>query len=76
MDLHDHTFIPFEGSGGVRGKVVGRGDCPEEGDHLLLEYDGQERGYQVTFSKVDRDRPYIFEALVVRDPLPPGVELP
>jgi hypothetical protein len=67
MDMHDYTFTPLEGSGGRRGRVVGVGDCPEEGDRLMLPYEGQELEYEVTFSKVDRDRPYVFEALVVRD---------
>jgi hypothetical protein len=76
MGIIDYTFTPLEGSGGLRGKVSGRGDCPEEGDYLMLPYDGDEHRYQVTFSGVDYDRPYMFTALVVRDPRPAGVELP
>jgi hypothetical protein len=67
MDMHDYTFTPLDGSGGRRGKVVGQGDCPEEGDRLTLTVDGQELAYEVTFSKVRRDQPHIFDALVVRD---------
>jgi hypothetical protein len=61
-------FIPLEGSEGRRGKVFGEGDCPEEGGYLTLTFEGQEYDdYQVTFSHVDYERPYLFSALVVRD---------
>jgi hypothetical protein len=76
MTILDYTFITLEGSDGLGGRVIGRGDCPEEGDYLMLPYEGQKFRYQVTFSSVDRERPENFEALVVRDPLPDGVELP
>jgi hypothetical protein len=76
MGIIDYKFTTLEGSDGLRGKVVGRGDCPEEGDYLMLPYKGQEHRYQVTFSGVGYDRPENFTALVVRDPLPAGVELP
>jgi hypothetical protein len=68
IDVHDYTFTPLEGSGGRRGKVVGRGPCPEEGDYLLLANDGRESRYQVTFAEPHRNRPGTFVALVVLDP--------
>ena len=76
MGIRDYVFIPLEGSGGLRGKVIGQGDCPEEGDYLVLPNDGQEARYQVTFADPDQDQPDTFVALVVRDPLPAGSELP
>jgi hypothetical protein len=67
--MHDYTFTMLKGSGGTRGKVIGRGDCPEEGDYLLLPYNDQESRYQVTFAEQYDDR---FLALVVLDPAPDG----
>jgi hypothetical protein len=66
----------FDTSAAHRRGRYSQGDCPEEGDYLTLPYGGQEHRYQVTFSNVNRDRPYVFVAPVVRDPLPAGMELP
>jgi hypothetical protein len=74
MDVHDHIFIPLEGSDGRRGHVFGLSECPKEGSRLTLTYDGREYDdYEVTFSgRISRrwrraGFPGPYDALVVRD---------